>query len=190
MTLPETVRLCDAIELATIAIGKPLFSADFAKQLFPAQQFDEIESALKEAFQLSLRRRAAAPTVYPFDVTERSLSFQATRFTGSNVNFNVYAFLLLGRSLEFGGPPNTKKLQEKFRRHFEDTVSWSLRRAGFLSEVLSKPRGYRGLHTQLKPALRQISERFRESAILKEERLQIGRASCRERRKTWYMSRM
>jgi len=168
MTLPESVRLCDAVELAAIALQKPLFDKDLTKQFFPGLPPADAEGDIKNVFALAKARLAAAPIGYPFTVTGHSIVFQQPP------DFNVYAFLLLGRALEFGGPAQADELLRNFRRFFEDVVSWSLRKSGFASEVLSEPRGFRGLDIQLEPALREISNRFREAAILRVDRLLPG----------------
>jgi hypothetical protein len=165
MILPEIVVLCDSVELAAIVLQKPLFDKDLAKQFYPTQNFSDVEPDIREIFALAKTRLAAASTVYPFDVTDHSINF-----TGA-AEFNVYTFLLLGRALEFGGPVEGQELLQNFRRYFEDVVSWCLRKAGFASEVLSIPREFRGLNAQLVPALREISERFQEMAVLREDRL-------------------
>ncbi len=165
MTLPETVALCDAVEIAAIALKVPLFSKDLDKQLFAGLSSADTEADIKDVFAIARARWAAAPNVYPFIVTDYSIEFKHSD------DFNIYTFLLLGRSLRFGGPANAENLLTNFRKLFEDVVSWALRKAGFASEVLSIPREFRGLHVQLAPALRQISERFREAAILRPDRL-------------------
>src|SRR5262249_22557003 len=98
---------------------------------------------------------------YPFAPGERSITAEAIN------GFNPYLFLLLGRALNFGGPKQTNKLLQKFRKYFEDLVCWSFRRAGFAAEVLSVPRKPRGLDTQLPAALREIADRFGEAAVLR-----------------------
>jgi hypothetical protein len=165
MTLPGSVALCDAVELAAVALQKPLFDQDLTKQFFPGQAAADVEAEVKEVFNLAKARRAAAQSGYPFAVTDHSITFQQPG------EFSAYTFLLLGRTLEFGGPANVDELLRSFRRLFEDVVSWSLRKAGFTCEVLSIPREFRGLHVELAPALRQISDRFKETGILREDRL-------------------
>jgi hypothetical protein len=165
MTLPESVRLCDAVELAAIVLGKALFDKDLTKQFFPGQTAADVEGDLKDVFKLAQARQAAAPQGYPFLVTDHSITFQRP------AAFNAYLFLLLGRALEFGGPAENDELLRGFRRFFEDVVSWSLRKAGFTCEVLSIPREFRGLDVSLAPALRQICERFGEKAFLREDML-------------------
>ena len=165
MTLPGIVVLCDAVELAAIVLQKPLFDKDLTKQFFPGQPAADAEGDIKDVLALARTRQAAAPAGYPFVVTDHSIVFQQPN------GFDLYTFLLLGRTLEFGGPVNSEELLRSFRRFFEDVVSWSLRKAGFMSEVLSEPRAFRGLHVQLAPALREISDRFREAAVLREDRL-------------------
>ena len=168
MVLPTIVTLCDAVELAAICLNKPLFEKDIAKQFFPGQGASDVEAEIKDALALARDRQAAIGSGYPFSITQRSITYNTLN------NFNVYVFLLIGRSLEFGGPTNSVKLLQGFRRYFEDIVCWSLRRAGFAAEVLSEPRLFRGLDRELAPALRQISDRFMEKAILTEDRLTAG----------------
>jgi hypothetical protein len=168
MTLPDSVALCDAVELAAIVLQKPLFDKDLTKQFFPGQTFADVEGDIKDIFALAKARQAAIPNGYPFTASDHSITFQQPH------EFNAYTFLLLGRALEFGGPVRRAELQRNFRRFFEDVVSWSLRKSGFSCEVLSEPRGFRGLHTQLAPALREISNRFKEAAVLREDRLTPG----------------
>lgn len=165
MTLPDTVALCDAVELAAISLGKPLFDKDLSKQFFPGQSHADVEADIKDVLALAKARQAASSAVYPFVANDHSITFNQV------LGFNIYTFMLLGRALNFGGPVNVDELLRGFRRHFEDVVSWSLRKAGFLSEVLSIPRDYRGLHVELAPALREISNRFKEAAVLREDRL-------------------
>jgi hypothetical protein len=165
MTLPGSVFLCDAVELAAIALRKPLFDKDLTKQFFPGQAAADVEAEIKDVFKLAKARQAAAPQGYPFLATDHSITFQQPP------DFNAYTFLLLGRALGFGGPVDTEELLRGFRKYFEDVVSWSLRRAGFTCEVLSIPREFRGLHVSLAPALRQICDRFGEKAVLREDML-------------------
>jgi hypothetical protein len=165
MTLPGSAALCDAVELAAIALQKPLFDKDLMKQFFPGQAASDVEADVKEVFTLAKARLIAAQSGYPFSVTDHSIAFHEP------AEFNAYIFLLLGRTLDFGGPAEADELLRGFRRFFEDVVSWSLRKAGFTCEVLSEPREFRGLDVQLAPALRRISERFQETAILREDKL-------------------
>jgi len=168
MTLPETVALCDAVELAAIVLQKPLFDKDLTKQFFPGKAPADVEADIKDVMTLAKVRLAAVGNAYPFLVTDHSITFQEPH------DFNVYTFLLLGRTLEFGGPLYADELLRNFRRLFEDVVCWSLRKAGFVSEVLSEPRAFRGLHVQLAPALREIANRFNEAATLREDRILPG----------------
>jgi len=161
MVLPVNVAFCDAAELAAIMLQQPLFEGDLARQFFPGQVLADVEAELKDMLSLAKARQAAIRGVYPFTVTDRSIVFNPS------IDFNVYTFLLLGRALNFGGPVNADRLLRRFRRLFEDVVSWSLKKAGFSAEVLSEPRRFRGLSVQLAPALRQISDRFKESAVLR-----------------------
>ena len=165
MVLPDTVVLCDAVELAALAIGKPLSDKDVAKQFFPAQNMSEVEGDLHDVFQLCRTRQAACGGGYPFEVSEKSIAF--TSFD----SFNTYLFLLLGCSLDFGGPLKNASLLETFRDKFEDVVGWALRKAGFVTHVLSIPRSSRGLPKKLAPALRQIATDFAEPAVLIEANL-------------------
>lgn len=165
MVLPEKVTLSDAIELAAIAMGKSLSEKDLGKQFFPSQDMADVEADLHDALELARSRQAACPASYPFEVTDRSIRFN--RLDG----FNPYAFLLLGRSLNFGGPVDCECMLDRFRDRFEDLVCWAMRKFGFAAEVLSIPRGPRGLNTKLAPALREIAVRFREPAVLREDLL-------------------
>lgn len=165
MVLPEVVRLCDAVELAAITIAKPLFDQDIAKQFYPNLDFSFVEGDIKDVFNLAKARHAAIPNAYPFIVTDRSITHSTPK------DFNVYTFLLLGRSLQFGGPADVDALLQSFQRYFEDVVCWSLRKAGNRVEILSVPREFRGLDVALAPALREIAKRFGETAILREDRL-------------------
>lgn len=165
MVLPDSVLLCDAVELAAIVTGKSLFEKDLSKQFFPSQNFSDVEAELKDVLYLARMRKEAIPGQYPFSITDRSITFDPP------TDFNPYLFLLLGSALGFGGPLNVGPLKKGFERFFEDIISWSLRNAGFKSEVLSTPRKFRGLDAKLAPALRQISDRFSEMASLREDRL-------------------
>lgn len=177
MTLPQTALLCDASEVAALVLKKPLSVADLTRQFFPGQNQGEAEeqsdpqkvapnAQLREALRLALSRQTACGEVYPFRLSERSI--EALEIS----EFNPYLFMLLGRALNFGGPKATQALLQEFRSQFEDVVCWAMRRAGFVAEVLSEPRGTRGLHTQLAPALRELVTRFGEAAILREEKLE------------------
>jgi hypothetical protein len=161
MKLPESVVLCDAIELAALVMQAHLSTQDLARQFFPGGQDIEEEAAIRDALALAMRRKEACGLGYPFLITERSI--KAERIDG----FSPYLFLLFGRALNFGGPKQMNKLLQRFRKHFEDLVCWSLRKAGFLAEVLSVPRTPRGLSARLPDALREMAERFGEPANLK-----------------------
>lgn len=165
MVLPDKVANCDAAELAALNINKLLSDKDLAKQFSPTKDISDVEADLREVLYLAKRRQLACPNVYPFEVTDRSIRYMRGRA------FNPYTFLLLGRSLDMGGPVNAPALLERFRDLFEDVVCWSMRKSGFKAEVLSIPRAGRGLDTQLVPALRQIAQRFQEPAALREDRL-------------------
>jgi len=165
MVLSKTVGLCDAVELAALNLRVKLSSKDLARQFWPGQDIAEVEAELDDVLRLARLRCTACPASYPFEVSERSISFK------DSVGFNTYLFLLLGRALDFGGPENNPELQRKFRHFFEDVVCWAMRKSAFAAEVLSIPREPRGLHVQLAPALRQIAMRFGEPAQLREDRL-------------------
>ena len=177
MILPQTTSLCDASELAAIILQKPLSLADLTRQFFPGQNQGEAEeqtdpqkgaptSQLREALRLAISRQAACGDVYPFNVSERCI--EAHKISA----FNPYVFMLLGRGLNFGGPEAAQALLQEFRIQFEDVVCWAMRQAGFVAEVLSEPRGPRGLHVQLVPALRELAVRFGEAAVLRVEKLE------------------
>jgi hypothetical protein len=163
MVLPENVVSCDAAEVAAICLGKTIFFHDLAKIFFPGRGNEEIEFRTSDMLNLAGLRQKAIPETYPFEVTDRSIRFK------SHSSFNAYTFMLLGRALDFGGPPNLDYLQYYFRRFFEDVVSWSLRKAGFSVAVLSIPRDYRFLPRSLTPALREISRHLGEAATLRPE---------------------
>jgi len=165
MVLADTVVNCDVIELAALAAGKTLSDKDLTKQFFPGKDMAEAKPDLDDALLRARSRLQACGGIYPFRVTDRSItSIRITRF-------NAYLFLLLGRSLRFGGPRRSNSLAERFRDRFEDVVCWALRKSGFPAEILSIPRRPRGLPVQLAPALRQIATRFNEPAALREDRL-------------------
>lgn len=176
MTLPETVDLCDAVELAALTLKKGLSVTDLTRLFFPGQHADENpadprdgaapEMKIRDALGLAATRSAACVSGYPFEVTERSIKAQRI------IAFNPYVFLLLGRTLNFGGPENSEGLLRAFRKHFEDVVCWAMRKAGFASEVLSEPRAARGLPVPIGPALRELAARFGEAAMLLEEKLE------------------
>ncbi len=168
MVLPGSVVFCDALEIAAVTLNKPLFERDIARQFFPNQPFADVEAEVKDALALAKSREAACGGTYPFAVSDRSIAYL------SPDGFRVYLFLLFGRALQFGGPTEAESLLRKFRRYFEDVVSWSMRKSGFTAEVLSEPREFRGLSVQLAPALREIADRFREAAVLREDRLLPG----------------
>lgn len=161
MKLPESAALCDAIELAALTMQANLSVQDLARQFFPGVQDLEVQADIRDALALSMRRKQACGSGYPFVTGERSI--QAEKIDG----FNPYLFLLFGHTLNFGGPKQANRLLRKFRVRFEDVVCWSLRRAGFAAEVLSEPRRPRGLNVPLSDALREVAKRFGEAAALK-----------------------
>lgn len=165
MKLPDSAVLCDAMELAALVMRLELSVQDLARQFFPGMPDSEVQTDIRDALGLAMRRKEACGVGYPFVAGERTIKAEPI---GA---FNPYLFLLFGRALNFGGPKNTNKLLQKFRGNFEDLVCWSLRRAGFVAEVLSEPRGPRGLHKRLPLALRQVADRFGETAALKIEAL-------------------
>jgi len=174
MTLPQSAVLCDALELAALRFMRPLSVTDFSRLLFPGQDWEAAtdlgdaspNAKLRDALGLAEARRSACRDAYPFDVSNRSIRAMEIR------QFNPYVFLLLGRALNFGGPKEANALLREFRKYFEDVVCWSLRKAGFLAEVLSEPRAKRGLPKKLGPALRELVNRFGEAAVLLEKRLE------------------
>jgi hypothetical protein len=173
MILPQKALLSDALELAALVLQKPLSLTDLSRLFFPGQDWErpvERDDAtpnakLRDALGLALMRRTACGMAYPFDVSDRSI--QARTIT----DFDPYVFLLLGRTLNFGGPTDREALLRAFRQHFEDVVCWAMRKAGFLAEVLSEPRAQRGLPVALAPALRELANRFGEAALLVENKL-------------------
>lgn len=174
MTLPQVAFLCDAFELAALTLQRPLSLTELAKLFFPGQDLDEPidfrdaapSTKLRDALGLAQARRRACGKAYPFDVGDRSIRARGIK------GFDLYVFLLLGTALDFGGPKNVDELLRKFRTQFEDIVCWAMRKAGFVAEVLSEPRGRRGLPVQLVPALRELVVRFGEAALLREDKLQ------------------
>lgn len=165
MTLPSSVRLCDVVELAAMSMGSSLSPQDLAKMLFPSKRESEVNADIREALEVSMGRRAVCEIAYPFDCDVRRIEFNDPK------GFSPYLFLLLGRSLQFGGPSNGLALRRRFESAFEDFVCWSCRKAGFLSFVLSEPRLARGLPTSLEPALRELAARLGHKATLDTSRL-------------------
>lgn len=165
MKLPGSAALCDAMELAALVMQANLSIHDLARQFFPGVQDLEVQADIRDALALAMRRKQACGSGYPFVTGERSI--QAERVDG----FDPYLFLLLGHTLNFGGPKQANRLLRKFRARFEDVVCWSFRRAGFVAEVLSEPRRARGLNVRLPDALREVAERFGEAAALKSSAL-------------------
>jgi len=173
MTLPQTVSLCDALEVAAINLQRPLSLTDLSRLFFPGLDWDKPadlgdaspDAKLRDALGLALARRAACGAAYPFDVSDRSIK------AADIAAFDPYVFLLLGRTLNFGGPEETNSLLRGFREHFEDVVCWAMQQAGFVAEVLSEPRAKRGLPVQLEPALRELVNRFDEAAVLLQDKL-------------------
>jgi len=165
MKLPDSAVLCDAMELAALVMRLELSTQDLARQFFPGMPDVEVQTDIRDALALAMHRKKACGVGYPFVVGERNIKAESID------SFNPYLFLLFGRTLNFGGPKKANKLLARFRANFEDLVCWSLRRAGFVAEVLSEPRGPRGLHKRLPLALRQLADRFGEVAALKLEAL-------------------
>jgi hypothetical protein len=160
MRIAVSSSLCDAVELAALALGKQLSQEELISELTVGVPVDEVQDLIKEALGVAAQRAAVCPQGYPFEVSERVI--RAKTING----FNPYLFLLLGSSLKHGGAADVQPLIIKFRKHFEDLVCWALRTAGFTAEVLSEPRSERGLHRSLMPALHQIRQRFGEKAEL------------------------
>jgi hypothetical protein len=133
------------------------------RQFFPGSRDSRDIGLIREALDLAHRRKKACGggLNYPFHVEPRSI--RSEQVTG----FNIYQFLLFGRSLTLGGPIQVEVLLRNFRRYFEDVVCWSFRQAGFTAEVLSEPRVFRGLHVRLVDSLHLVRDRFGESATLK-----------------------
>jgi hypothetical protein len=162
------------MEHAALLSRATLSVSDLARMFFPGQAFDdaaELNEAspsgkLHDALRLAAARSITCGGSYPFEVTERTIR------AGTTGTFNLYTFLLLGRTLNFGGPINKAELLAEFRSFFEDAVCWALRKAGFSAEVLSEAREPRGLPTPLADALTEIAARFRECAVLDLPKLQ------------------
>jgi hypothetical protein len=171
MVLPEISNVCDSIELAAINHFARLSLADLETIFFPGDggamlsNESSSEIILREALDLAERRCQACAGEYPFEVTDRSISFNRP------TTINCYLFLLLGRSLNLGVPDGCADLRGDFRKYFEDVTSWALGNAGFKTEILSVPREFRGMPKGLKPALRQLSQRFNAKAELDETRV-------------------
>ena len=173
MTLPQSVLLCDALEIAALNFPRPLSVTDLSRLFFPGQDWEKPpepsdaspNAKLRDALGLARERWSACGDAYPFDVSDRSIKAKDIQ------GFDPYLFLLLGRGLNFGGPSQADALLRGFRKYFEDVVCWAMRRAGFVAEVLSEPRDKRGLPVKLAPALRELLKRFGAAAVLLESKL-------------------
>ncbi|EIP98944.1 hypothetical protein OpiT1DRAFT_03443 [Opitutaceae bacterium TAV1] len=166
MRIGVVSALCDAVELASLALNKDLTAKDLTQELGEGLPEKEVSAYLEDALGAAQQRaKACGKGYYPFSVTSRLISITTP------LKFDPYVFLLLGSSLKIGGVSDAERLARLFRRHFEDLVCWCLRRAGFSAEILSIPRGERGLPISLKPALREIASRFGEPALLIEEKV-------------------
>lgn len=147
---------------------------DLSRLFFPGQDWEKPadhgdaspNAKLRDAFGLAQLRRSACGEGYPFEISDRAIT------AAEVLAFHPYVFLLLGRSLNFGGPKEADALLREFRKCFEDAVCWALRKAGFVAEVLSEPRAARGLPVKLAPALRELVNRFGEAAVLDEGKLE------------------
>jgi len=174
MTIPQSVLLCDALEAAALSFRRSLSVTDLSRLFFPGQDWDKPadhgdaspNAKLRDALGLALMRRSACGHGYPFDISDRSIKAADVRA------FQPYVFLLLGKSLNFGGPKEADALLREFRKCFEDVVCWAMRQAGFVAEVLSEPRAERGLPVKLAPALRELANRLGEAAALDEGKIE------------------
>jgi hypothetical protein len=165
MRIPDASALCDAVELAALQLGQQLSEQDLAGELGTGMPPDQFGYMVNDALGIAAERSAGCMEGYPFEVTGRTI--RAKRIEA----FSPYLFLLIGSSLKHSCARKAPALRARFRKHFEDFVSWSLRKAGFRSEVLSEPRGERQLPRSLKPALLEIAARFGEEAELVETNL-------------------
>ena len=157
--------LCDAIELAALALQKDLTSKDLLGELGQGLHDKDVEAYLQDALGVAQQRAKMCGASYPFTVSPRQITAKPL------AAFEPYTFLLLGSSLKLGGVADANKLAQDFRKQFEDVVCWCLRRAGYSAEILSIPREARGLPKSLKPALVEIASRFGERADLIEAKV-------------------
>ncbi len=110
MKLSESADLCDAIELGALANGKIFSQQQILRQFFPGSKDAKHVELVRDAIDLAFRRkRACGNEDYPFRVEPRSI--QAEPVTA----FRIYHFLLFGRALNFGGPPQRDVLLRNFR---------------------------------------------------------------------------
>jgi hypothetical protein len=165
MKIAVSCALSDAVELAALLLHEQLSEKDIVSQLMTGIPDDEVDDLVRDALAVAKQRAVACPQGYPFEVSQKAVCAKPISA------FNPYLFLLLGSSLKRGGAAIPPALEDGFRRYFEDLVRWSLRKAGFTAEVLSEPRSERGLPRSLKPALREICNRFGEKADLDERKL-------------------
>lgn len=157
--------LCDAVELAALFFQKDLSLKDLLGELGQGLSGPDINAYLQDALGMAQQRARACGECYPFTVSPRQIAAKPV------AAFETYTFLLLGSSLKMGGVADRDELAREFRGQFEDVVCWCLRRADCCAEILSIPRGPRGLPTPLKRALVEIASRFGEPADLIEAKV-------------------
>lgn len=160
MHVPDSVALCDAMEIGALQLGVSLSPESVLAQAFANSKDEDDRNLVFDAFGVATSRAGASPQGYPFAATVRTLAANPRKA------FNPYLFLLLGVSIAQRGMANNDALARKFRREFEDFVCWTFRRSGYLAEVLSEPRTSRGLDKSLQRALRQVAKKFGEDAFL------------------------
>lgn len=160
MKITAAAALCDAIEIAVLQTGKSLHSKDVMDEAVDGLDSEDAKYLIEDAFGVAIQRSSITADGYPFVASERTIQLK------DNIAFSAYSFLLLGSALRHGGLVAGPKLACRFRKHFEDLVCWSFRRAGLVADVLSEPRQERSLPKSLKPALRKIARRCGEQAAL------------------------
>jgi hypothetical protein len=163
MKVAPSAALCDAIEIAALQADTSLHKTDIYKETGEGLDKEDAKDLIQDAFGVAVRRAAISAGGYPFEATERTINSKPAP------HFTPYSFLLLGSALRQGGLTDGDTLAIRFRKHFEDLVCWSFRRAGLVAEVLSEPREERGLPKSIKPALRTLAKRCRERAKLQSE---------------------
>ena len=160
MKVTVAAALCDAIEIAVLQTGNSLHSKDIMNEAVEGLDGEDAKNLIQDAFGVAVQRSAMSSDGYPFIASERTIHLKDDKA------FSAYSFLLLGSALRHGGLSAGPGLAIRFRKHFEDLVCWSFRRAGLVADVLSEPRKERKLPKSLKPALRKIAQRCGENAQL------------------------
>jgi hypothetical protein len=166
MRVAASSALCDAIETGVLQLGRSLTPQDVVKEVQGVAD-NNTADLVHDAFSVAIQRATFCPKGYPFVASDRLIERKPSK------GFSAYLFLLLGCSLKHGGAVDTTGLGSRFSKYFEDLVCWSLRRAGFLAQVLSEPREERGLPKSLKPALRAVAKRFDEQSELIEAKVTV-----------------